>query len=79
MIFSVIICESMASTSVLRFVGPNSIQVWSFPWNSGNFLCKNPIFWWSLCVTIAIIRGMYVGIVGSCKIEIEGFSMLMNH
>ena len=44
LIFSVIVCDSVASTCVLRFVGPNSIRVWSFPWNSGSFLSKNPIF-----------------------------------
>ena len=44
LIFSVTVCDSLESTSVLRFVGPNSIQVWSFPWNSGLFFCKNPIF-----------------------------------
>ena len=32
------------SVTVLKIVGPNSIQVWCFPWNCGHFLCKNPIF-----------------------------------
>ena len=28
-------------TSVLRILGPNSIQVWFFLWNCGHFLFKN--------------------------------------
>ena len=32
-----------------------------------------------LCVIIAIIQGMYAGIVESCRIKIKDFSMFMNH
>ena len=55
--FAVIICDSEALTSVLRFIGPNSIRVWSFPWNSGPFLCKRPIFWKSVVTSSSLMRG----------------------
>ena len=35
MIFQLLFCDLVASTGVLRFVGPNSIRVWCFQWNSG--------------------------------------------
>ena len=55
--FAVIICDSEALTSVLRFIGPNSIRVLSFPWNSDHFLCKRPIFWKSVATSSSLMRG----------------------
>ena len=40
LIYLVTVCDSVASTGVLRFVGPNSIRVWSFSWNSGHFYAR---------------------------------------
>ena len=58
----------LVSFGIFRFLFELDLLLW---------LTRNPKV--ELCVIIAIIQGMHVGTVGSCRKEIEGFSVLMNH